>query len=82
MLLLDIQEDCCEDRRARLQSQLKDLEWAAWLGGTPCSLYCALCEGTVAFQKAINGPVLDWPYCSIHEDKPLSIRTAAPLTQL
>ena len=82
MLLLDIQEDCCEDRRARLQSQLKDLEWAAWLGGTPCSLYCALCEGTVAFQKAINGPVLDWPYCSIHEDKPLSIRTAASLTQL
>jgi hypothetical protein len=79
MLLLDIQQDACEKRQARLKSQLRDLEWAAWLGGNPCILYCALCEGTVPFQKAIDGPVLDWPYCSLHEEKPLSIRTASPL---
>jgi hypothetical protein len=80
MLLLDMQEDRCKAPGARLKSQLKDLEWVAWLGGNRCILYCALCEDTVAFREAIEGPVFDWPYCSLHEETPLSIRTGSPLS--
>jgi len=46
--------------------------------GLHAALYCGTCQLIVAFEKAITGPVKDWPYCPIHQQKPLMVRPASP----
>ena len=81
MLLSDFLEDVCEAPAGGLASQLRELEKAAWLAGNPALLYCGACEAEVSPESATEGPLRDWPYCPIHEDKPLTIHSASPLPQ-
>ena len=77
MARLATQEEVSEERR-RLKSQLRELQWAAWLAGTPALLYCGDCDAAVSCEKVIEGPLQDWPYCPVHENKPLTIHSALP----
>ncbi len=77
MLLRDLEEERSQERR-RLQMGLRELEWAAWLAGNPALLYCSACEAAVSSEIAIEGSLEGWPYCPIHEEKPLMIHSTFP----
>ena len=46
--------------------------------GVHAALYCGTCAVIVAFEKAITGQVKDWPYCPVHQQKPLMVRPVSP----
>jgi hypothetical protein len=46
--------------------------------GVHAVLYCGTCETIVAFEKAATGPVKAWPYCPIHQERPLMVRSVSP----
>lgn len=79
MMLFGLQEEIAEDCRSRLQSQLKELEWSAWLAGNPALLYCGACQAPISSEKAMEGPMQDWPYCPVHPNRPLTVRSASRL---
>lgn len=46
--------------------------------GLHAVLYCGTCEAIVFFEKAATGPVKDWPYCPVHQKRPLMVRSVSP----
>jgi hypothetical protein len=47
--------------------------------GLQAVLYCGTCEAIVTFEKAAIGPVKDWPYCPLHQERPLMVRAVSAL---
>jgi hypothetical protein len=54
-------------------------ELAAVLGpeGHRAVLYCGACETEISYEEAAAGPIRDWPYCPVHQDRPLMICSTA-----
>jgi hypothetical protein len=41
--------------------------------GGHAMLYCGACEASVAYRDVVPGPIRDWPYCPVHQDKTLMV---------
>jgi len=64
-------------RPSKFRSASRFVAYSVSSLGLHAALYCGTCKVVVAFEKAITGPVKDWPYCPIHQ-KPLMVRPASP----
>src|SRR5215510_9113523 len=64
-------------RPSKFRSASRFVTYSVSSLGLHAALYCGTCKVVVAFEKAITGPVKDWPYCPIHQ-KPLMVRPASP----
>jgi hypothetical protein len=65
--------DLVSDERARRELDL--LEPHSTIGGQAV-LYCAACKATIPFDQVATGPVQHWPYCPVHHNKALQVRSA------
>lgn len=77
MVLVGLHEETAKVCRGRLQSQVRELEWSAWLAGNPALLFCGACHAPVPADRVVEGLLPDWPYCPIHRNRPLTIRSAS-----
>jgi hypothetical protein len=61
------------DERARRELNLFELH--STIGGQAV-LYCGVCKATIPFDRVVTGPVQHWPYCPVHPNKALQVRSA------
>lgn len=69
--------DLNTDERQWLELTLYELAAAVRAEGKAAVLYCGACRGEVAYNRVVPGSIREWPYCPIHTEAPLMIRSAS-----
>jgi len=64
--------DLVSDERGRRES--KGFEPHSTIGGQAV-LYCGECHATIPSDRVATGPVQSWPYCPVHQNKALIVRS-------
>ncbi len=63
------------DEQQWLELTLYELARAVRAEGKQAVLYCSACRGEVAYNRVVPGPIREWPYCPVHVQTPLIMRS-------
>jgi hypothetical protein len=54
-------------------SKVSDSDWTTELADNQALLYCGICQAAVSYHDTVNGEIDEWPYCPVHQEKPLTV---------
>lgn len=69
-------QELLTDEGHRLGLLLYELDSVVRRAGERALLYCGACQAVVPYSHAMAGLIPDWPYCPVHQGKPLMVRAA------
>lgn len=63
------------DEQQWLELTLYELATVVRAEGKEAVLYCSSCRGDIAYNRVVPGPIREWPYCPVHAQTPLIMRS-------
>jgi hypothetical protein len=58
---------------ARRQPRVSEMDWMTELADNQALLYCGVCQAAVPYHDTVAGEIDEWPYCPVHQEKPLAV---------
>jgi hypothetical protein len=63
------------DEQQWLELTLYELATVVRAEGKEAVLYCSGCRREIAYSRVVPGPIREWPYCPVHAETPLIMRS-------
>lgn len=67
-------QEILADERYLLDLKRSDADLPVQPVGKQALLYCGACQAVIPYSKVAAGLMPDWPYCPVHQGKPLMVR--------